>query len=330
MSGPSGQGIDQPYCPVNVVLSLPVRRPFNARRLFAFLLERAIPGIETGDADDAPPWYARTMSLPHGRAAFRAIWNDGLTVDFELEVPEDLPVAVNRVRRLFDLDADPQAVDAALSQSEPLANSVASNPGVRLPGVVDPHELVIRAIVGQQISVAAARTHLARLTDACGTPVESRLGLTRMFPTPARVAELLADLPDQAESLDPDRPLRLPLRALKTLRDVSAALADGSLTVDISQSSADLVAKLQAFRGIGTWTASYAAMRVLNHPDMWLPGDVGLLHGARVLGLVEDEASRASQHKHLEQASLEWAPWRSYAVIHLWQIASKSAKKASS
>ena len=299
---------------------LAVRLPFDVRHVFDFLLTRAIPGVEAGDAEAANPWYARTLSLPHGTGAFKATWEQGrLNVDFECESSHDLPAAVSTVRRLFDLDADPIAIDSALGQQESFRENVALHPGIRVPGTVDAGEIVVRAIVGQQISVAAARTHLTRLTRAVGRPITSRFPLTHLFPTPGQIADLLSDLPTDASGLDPDRPLRLPLRALRTLRDTTAALADGSLLV--SGDPHDLIRTLVARPGIGPWTASYIALRVLNHPDMWLPGDIGLIHGAHALGLLDPDLPRAAQHALLKETSLSWAPWRSYAVMHLWHAA---------
>lgn len=326
----TGPATDNSPRPVSLSLSLPVRRPFNVHRLFAFLLDRAIPGVEAGDAGGDRPWYARSLALPHGSAVFKATWDNGLKVDFELTAPQDVAVGVARVRRLFDLDADPQAVDTALARIPVFAGSVSADPGVRLPGSIDPHEMVIRAIVGQQISVAAARGHLGRLTAACGSPINSALGVSRLFPSPAQVAELLADQPNPDQPLPPDRPLRLPRRALRTLRDIALALADGSLAVDVGQSHRDLVAELTHRRGIGPWTAAYVALRALGQPDLWLPGDVGLLRGARAAGLIDPAASTARQHRQLESLSYDWSPWRSYAVIHLWQLASPTVRKVSS
>ena len=308
--------------------SLAVRMPFDVRHLFGFLLARAIPGVEAGDAQSENPWYARTLSLQHGPGAFKSTWEQGrLNVDFECESPQDLPEATLKIRRLFDLDADPVAVNAALGRQECFRETVALHSGIRVPGTVDASEIVVRAIVGQQISVAAARTHLTRLTQAVGRPITSRFPLTHLFPTPAQIADLLADLPTDASGLDSDRPLRLPLRALRTLRDTTAALAAGSLVV--SGDPCDLISTLVARPGIGPWTASYIALRVLNHPDMWLPGDVGLIHGAHALGLLDPDLPRAAQHARLEETSASWAPWRSYAVMHLWHAAASARMRNS-
>lgn len=226
----------------------------------------------------------------------------------ELTSLGDVAVAVARVRRLFDLDADPASVDAALSRDPVLAPLVASTPGIRVPGAVDPHEMVVRAIVGQQISVAAARTHLGRLAETA-TPYQSAIpGLTHLFPTAEEVATHAADR------------LRLPARNLQTVIDTATDLASGALIVDVGQDPAELRTALVARRGIGPWTAAYISMRVLGDPDAWLDGDVALLAGAKNLGLVE-EGTRAKQFRALAERSLTWSPWRSYAQLHLWSAA---------
>jgi AraC family transcriptional regulator of adaptative response / DNA-3-methyladenine glycosylase II len=302
-------GADQP---VRISLSLPVREPFDARGVLEFLAVRSVEGVESADLSTLR--YARTVALPHGPGAFEVrVPHPGsgrVELDLELADLADAPVAVARVRRLLDLDADPVAVDAALAADPVLAPSAAKVPGIRVPGTLDPAELLVRAIVGQQISVAAARTHLSRLATGVGTPYVSAFdGLTRLFPAPAEVA-------DGAEAH-----LRLPARTLATVIAAGRDLADGSLALSVGDDPDDLRRRLVSRPGIGPWTAGYVALRVLGDPDVLMDGDVALLAGARNLGLVSAEDPRLHQFKELARRGAAWAPWRSYAAMHLWRSA---------
>jgi AraC family transcriptional regulator, regulatory protein of adaptative response / DNA-3-methyladenine glycosylase II len=312
--------------PVRISLTLPVREPFDARGVLEFLAVRAIEGVESADLGPGPGTptgaagssntlrYARTVALPHGPGAFevRVPRPGSGRVDLDLELTDlaDAPVAVARVRRLLDLDADPVAVDSALAADPVLAPSVAAVPGIRVPGTLDPAELLVRAIVGQQISVAAARTHLSRLAKGVGTPYASAFeGLTRLFPSPTQVA-------DGGEAH-----LRLPARTLATVIGAGRDLADGSLALSVGDDPDDLCRRLVSRPGIGPWTAGYVALRVLGDPDVLMDGDVALLSGARNLGLVSAEDPRPQQFKELARCGAAWAPWRSYAAMHLWRSA---------
>lgn len=302
-------GSDQP---VRISLALPVREPFDARGVLEFLAVRAIQGVESADLDALR--YARTVALPHGPGAFEVrVPRPGsgrVELDLELADLADAPVAVARVRRLLDLDADPVAVDSALTADPVLAPSVAAVPGIRVPGTLDPAELLVRAIVGQQISVAAARTHLSRLAQGAGAPHASAFdGLTRLFPTSAQVAE------------GAEAHLRLPARTLATVLGAARDLADGTLTLSVGDEPDDLRRRLVSRPGIGPWTAGYVVLRVLGDPDVLMDGDVALLAGARTLGLVSAEDSRSYQFTELARRGAAWAPWRSYAAMHLWRSA---------
>ncbi len=307
---------------VRLELELPVREPFDARGVVAFLAARAVEGVEVADlsgGDDGDDVrYARTLLLPHGPGAAEVLAGPGVgrgrvAVRLELASAADVSVAVARLRRLLDLDADPAAVDTALADDPALAPLVARTPGLRLPGTVDPHEIVVRAIVGQQISVAAARTHLGRLAAGAGAPYASAIpGLTRLFPTAAQVAAGAADH------------LRLPARSVATVVDTAGALDDGTLAVGVGDDGDALRSALVARRGIGPWTAAYVAMRVLRDPDAWLDGDVALLAGATAAGVdlgLPDDAPRAARSRALAAHAERWAPWRSYAALHLWRAA---------
>ncbi|MDO8143486.1 AlkA N-terminal domain-containing protein [Isoptericola sp. 178] len=292
---------------VHLDLTLPVREPFDAAGTVAYLAARAVAGVETASLDGPTARYARTLHLPHGPGAVAVtagppVGPGRLAAHLELSSWQDVATAVARLRRLLDLDADPVAVDTALADDPVLAPSVAARPGARVPGAVDAHEIVVRACVGQQISVAAARTHLDRLTSAAGTPYPSTIdGLDRLFPTAAQVAA------------DDGTHLALPARQRRTVVDTARALADGTLTVDVGADTADLRAALEARHGIGTWTSGYVALRVLGDPDVWLDGDAALRAGARALGLPDDASLAARADR--------WAPWRSYAARHVWQAA---------
>ncbi|WP_407319390.1 Ada metal-binding domain-containing protein [Isoptericola halotolerans] len=297
-----------PAAPVHLDLTLPVREPFDAVGTVDYLAARAVDGVETATTDGSDATYARTLLLPHGPGAVQvragsAVGPGTVALHLELASLQDVATAVARVRRLLDLDADPVAVDTALSVDPVLAASVAATPGTRVPGTTDPHELAVRAIVGQQISVPAARTHLGRLAAAASTPYTSRLpGLTRLFPTAEQVAD------------DDGTHLALPARQRGTVVATARALADGTLTVGVGADAGTLRTELEARPGIGPWTSGYVALRVLGHPDTWLTGDVALRAGARALGLPDDPRA-------LAERAATWAPWRSYAARHVWRAA---------
>ncbi len=319
---------------VRLALALPVRQPFDAPGLFSFFAVRAVAGVEAADlSDEGRLRYARTLSLPHGPGAVDITAersNDGdWEVRLNLEATDlaDVGPAVARVRRLLDLDADPLAVDAALSMDPRLAPLVEATPGIRVPGAVDAHELLIRAIVGQQISVPRATAHLSRLASIAGQSWASSIpGLNRLFPTPARILE---HVPQPAEDgpLDPDRPLRLPRRSIKAVRRCSKEMLEGNLEIHVGSDREELRKALEALPGIGPWTASYVSMRVLGDPDSWLPGDVALVAGAKAAGLLPSDLSTAAAHRVLAERSHAWAPWRSHAALHLWRATSTSSRK---
>ncbi|WP_029251888.1 AlkA N-terminal domain-containing protein [Paraoerskovia marina] len=295
----------------NLTLNLPVREPYDDG-VFGFLAARAVDGVETVVGEPGAPWeYSRALALPHGDGLATARWDGRFSVRLALASLADLPVAVARLRRLFDLDADPAAVDAVLAADPALAPRVAAVPGIRVPGAVDPHEIVIRAMVGQQISVAAARTHLGRLAEL-GAPLDPPAARdapdtaprpARQFPTAAAIAEHGRDH------------LRGPRRRIESVVTVAGALADGSLVVGPAEDPTELRAALLAQPGIGPWTADYVAMRVLGDPDVLLPRDVALAAGASALGLPP----------LTPESTAHWSPWRSYAALHLWRTPTRKA-----
>jgi AraC family transcriptional regulator of adaptative response / DNA-3-methyladenine glycosylase II len=288
--------------PGRLTLRLPYRAPFDAAGLLNFLDLRAVAGVEAVLDGE----YARTLRLSHGQGTARLRPGDG-HVDCTLRLTDmrDLGSAVSRLRRLLDLDADPGAIDELLGADPALAGPVAATPGIRLPGSVDAAEIVTRALIGQQISVAAARTALGRLSAALGEPLAEPDGeLTRLFPTPAAIAEHGAEV------------LTGPRKRITTVLEVNAALAAGDLDVHVGADPAELSQALQAFSGVGPWTAGYVLMRVLGATDVLLTGDVALRAGAAALDLPSDVDGLLTR-------SRAWQPWRSYAGMHLWRSASR-------
>lgn len=286
--------------PGRIDLVLPVREPFDAVGLFGWMRAHAVPGVEVGDAVS----FSRTIRLGGGPAWFE-VRQDGagrMRLRAELASLRDLAPLLTRVRRLFDLDADPTAVDAALAEHPELRPLVARIPGVRLPAAMDPAEMVIRTMIGQQISVASARTVMGRLTAALGEPVASPTGPALLFPTPAAIAEGGGEV------------LRGPGARMRAIIHAAAALADGSLSIGPGDDTLELRAALLALPGVGPWTADYVRMRVLGDPDVLLPGDVAARAGAAAAGIPADPAG-------LTAWSARVAPWRSYLMVHLWYAA---------
>ena len=289
-----------------IMLQLPARPPFDGVGLLRFLGTRALPGIET--ITDAS--YARTVRLPHGTGTVEVTLSGtdaapALACNIRLAHLTDLAPLVSRVRRLFDLDADAQAIDGHLAADPALAASVAQTPGIRVPGSMDAEESLFRALIGQQVSVAAARTALTRVADALGDRLPGP-ELRLLFPTPAQIAAGGREV------------LRGPVARIETILRVAEALASGDLTLSFGQTRAELEANLVALRGIGPWTAGYVAMRVLGSPDILLTSDLALRQGAGRLGLAGEARSLAAR-------GAGWAPWRSYAGMHLWRSAGAAA-----
>jgi AraC family transcriptional regulator of adaptative response / DNA-3-methyladenine glycosylase II len=281
-----------------IALRLPYRAPMEIEALFAFFGTRAIAGVEEVTATGT---YRRTLRLPHGTAIAELAPGDGcVNCSLRLADVRDLGVAVARCRRLLDLDADPTAVSSLLASDPLLAPLVTAHPGLRVPGCVDGSEIAVRAVLGQQVSVAAARTHAARIVQRHGEPLAAPDGsLTHVFPTPAALAEADDDV------------LAMPERRKATLRAVSAAVRDGLVDLDAGADRERTRRNLLALPGIGPWTVEYVAMRALGDPDAFPAGDLGVLHGLRSLG-VEAGAREA------ERRSQAWRPFRAYTVLHLW------------
>ncbi|MET9956893.1 AlkA N-terminal domain-containing protein [Streptomyces sp. NPDC006339] len=280
-----------------LTLRLPFRAPLDPSNLFGHLAATAVPGVEEW-RDGA---YRRTLSLPYGHGIVAlAPRPDHVLCRLSLTDPRDLTHAISRCRRLLDLDADPVAVDEQLRTDPLLAPLVDAAPGRRVPRTVDAAEFAVRAVLGQQVSTAAARTHAARLVTAHGVPVEDpEGGLTHLFPTPAALA-----------GLDPEA-LALPRSRRATLLGLVGALADGSLALGPESDWTEARARLLALPGFGPWTTEVIAMRALGDPDAFLPGDLGVRRAAQGLGLPATPAA-------LTARAARWRPWRAYAVQYLW------------
>ncbi|GGL19241.1 DNA-3-methyladenine glycosylase 2 [Mangrovihabitans endophyticus] len=282
-------------------LRLAFRAPLHAPATLDFLAARALPGIE--EVDDHT--YRRGLRLPHGDATVRLVPRErwvGATL--RLTDVRDLAPAVARCRRLFDLDADPVAVDGLLGADPALAGMVRAEPGVRVPRAVDGFETAVRAVVGQQVSVAGARSTLTRLVRAADRAGRSGVRAADLTGFPS--AEVVADLPDDA--------FGMPAARRATLRALAQGVADGKLDLHPGADREEAVAGLTELPGIGPWTAGYVAMRAIGDPDVFLPTDVAVRRGAAVLGLPDTP-------KALERHAQRWRPWRSYALIRLWRAA---------
>lgn len=278
-------------------LRLPFRAPLNPDNLFGHLAATAVPGVEEW-RDGA---YRRTLRLPYGHGIVALTPNpDHIACRLTLSDLRDLTVAISRCRRLLDLDADPTAIDDQLRADPLLAPLVDKAPGRRVPRTVDEAEFAVRAVLGQQVSTAAARTHAARLVTAHGDPVDDpEGGLTHLFPS----TEALA-------AVDPET-LAMPRTRRTTFTTLVAHLADGSVNPGVESDWAETRARLLALPGFGPWTADVIAMRALGDPDAFFSTDLGIRRAAAELGLPSTPAA-------LTARAAAWRPWRAYAVQYLW------------
>ncbi|KFG09256.1 AlkA N-terminal domain-containing protein [Streptomyces scabiei] len=291
------QRSDSPGTSGALSLRLPFRAPLNPDNLFGHLAATAVPGVEEW-RDGA---YRRTLRLPYGHGIVGlAPRPDHIACRLTLGDLRDLPVAISRCRRMLDLDADPVAVDEQLRTDPVLAPLVDKAPGRRVPRTVDEAEFAVRAVLGQQVSTAAARTHAARLVLAHGEPVDDpEGGLTHLFPSPEALA-----------AVDPEA-LAMPGTRRTTFTTLVRRLVDGELHLGLDSDWAETRARLLALPGFGPWTVEVIAMRALGDPDAFLPGDLGIRRAARELGLPSTPAA-------LTARAAAWRPWRAYAVQYLW------------
>jgi AraC family transcriptional regulator of adaptative response / DNA-3-methyladenine glycosylase II len=293
----SDPGATQAPRRTRLTLRLARREPFHLDSLLAFLGPRAIPGVE----EVVDGIYRRSLRLPHGAGLAEVRDGDGVVVcALSLSDPRDLAPAVARIRRLLDLDADPLAVAEGLGTDAVLGTLVAGDPGRRAPGAVDGLELAIRAIAGQQVSVAAATRVVGRIVERMGTALAAPSGgVALLFPEAATLAE--AD----------DADLPVPSARRRTIRTLAARIAGGTLDLGPGADREEARARLQEIPGIGPWTAGYISLRALGDPDVLLTGDLGVRKAAERLGLPHDPQALAAH-------GARWAPWRSYATHHLW------------
>ncbi|HWD51079.1 MAG TPA: AlkA N-terminal domain-containing protein [Acidimicrobiales bacterium] len=281
----------------SIQLRLPYRAPFDAESLFAFLAFRAVPGVESY----VDGTFLRSLDLPHGEGIVELTPDDGcVRATFCLQDLRDLTAAVTRCRRLLDLDADPVAVDGTLSLDPMLRPSVHCTPGKRMPGAVDGAELAVRAVIGQQVSVAGARTVTGRLVGATGRRLtHPRPTVTHLFPTPEEIAAA------------GDAAFAMPGSRRRTLGSLAAAIAGGTLRIDPGEDPDELERRLLSLPGIGRWTTAYVSMRALGHPDAFMPTDLGVRRGIARLGHHDDIET-------VNRLAEKWRPWRAYAMAHLW------------
>ena len=271
--------------------------PLHVPGLLAHLGPRAVPGVE----EMRGTTYRRVLRLPGGNGvAAISLTPAGARGTLALEDPADRGAAREALRGLLALDADAVPADAVLAADPALAPLVAAAPGARVPGAADPAELAIRAVIGQQISVVAARTAAAGLAAGIGRPLPQPDGtLTHAFPSP----EAIADAPDEL--------LRMPGARRHAIRTLATELASGDLDVRRGTDPARLRAELLALPGIGPWTAEYVAMRAAGDPDAFPASDLGLLRAAAALGLPSDPRGLTA---HAER----WRPFRAYGAQRLW------------
>ena len=277
----------------HVALRLAVREPFAPGSALAHLVRTAVPGVEEW-RDGA---FRRTLRLPQGAGiiALRPA-GDHVSARVWLQDLRDLTGAVSRARALLDLDADPVAVDGHLGDDIHLGGRVRATPGIRVPRSVEAAELAVRAVLGQQVSTAAAARTAGLIAERAGAPVvDPAGGLTRLFPTPGAIAALSA------------RDLRMPATRRRTVQHLAVALAEGELDLGPGCDRGAARAALSEIPGIGPWTVEMTALRGLGEPDAFPPTDLGVRRGLAELGLSgADEVAEA------------WRPWRAYATAHLW------------
>ena len=293
-------------------LRLPFRLPLLPDSLFGHLAATAVPGVEEW-RDGA---YRRTLRLPRGHAivALRP-GPEHIGCQLTLADLRDLATSISRCRWLLDLDADPVAIGALLSADPVLAPLVVKAPGRRVPRTVDAAEFALRAVIGQQVSTAAARTHAGRLAAAYGEPVTDPAGgLTRLFPSPAVLASALpaSALPASTgpAGAGPGT-LAMPRARQASFAALAAALAGGELDLSPGSDWARAREVMTGLPGLGPWTIESIAMRGLGDPDAFIPGDLGVRLAARALGLPATPAA-------LTRRAADWRPWRAYAVQYLW------------
>lgn len=297
-----------------VRLALPYRAPCDVAGLVEFFAARAVPGIE----EVIGAVYRRSLRLPGGGAVVALAPGDGdgdgddkVEARLWLDDPRDLGAAVAACRRLLDLDTEPGPIAAALAGDSVIGSIVQATPGRRVPGHFDPSELAIRAVLGQQVSLAGAATLAARLVVAYGEPLAKPSGsVTHLFPTAIALAQA-----------DPQE-LAMPGSRRRALIGLAAALAGGDLVLEHGVSGEEIERRLLALPGIGPWTVAYIAMRALGDPDAFMPTDLGVRHALERLGY----DGRPPGAIRLAE---RWRPYRAYATQHLWAYLAAATRRPS-
>jgi len=293
-----------------VVLTMSYAAPYHWPSMISFLKTRAIPGVEWVDGKNR---YHRSIALDGCQGTVRVAFDENkkcLRATIRFPQVSSLAFIVSRLRRVFDLTADPTAIDAHLANDPRLAPLIATRPGLRVPGAWDGFELGIRAILGQQISVSAATTLAGRLVALYGKPLDTSLkteGLSHVFPSAKRLAA--ADL----------RSLGIPGTRARALSALSKAVLENPDMFSASQTPDITLERLKALPGIGEWTAQYILMRALCEPDAFPAADIALMRA-----MATKKGQRPTPAKLLERAEA-WRPWRAYAALHLWTSESNTA-----
>ncbi|MFJ9369399.1 Ada metal-binding domain-containing protein [Nocardia sp. NPDC101769] len=280
-----------------LTLRLPYREPLDKSWLEWFLSAHTVPGLELWENGV----YSRSLRTPHGHTTIRLSIQPGhVRASLSLQDMRDLAPTVARIRHLLDLDADPIGIDEAM------ATGIAGSPprpgfpgavlpaGIRVPGCLDGPELLLRTMIGQQISVAAANTHTARLVQGLGETIAGPI--PHLFPTAEAIAERGSEV------------LTGPSRRIEAIVGAAKALATGDLVLHSGRTAGELRRDLLALDGVGPWTADYVTMRLLADPDVLLHSDLIVRRGAGLLGIDLADTAR-------------WSPWRSYLTMHLWKHA---------
>ena len=281
---------------------LAYRPPYDWDAMLSFLSLRAIPDVEIVSGNS----YRRSIAIGGDVGVIRVAPADRNRVSVSVRFPDlaALPQIIARVRRVFDLAADPDRIGAHLAQDPMLAPLVSARPGLRVPGAWDGFELAVRAIFGQQITVPAATKLLGRLVLAHGAPLPAAMkdseGVSHLFPSPARLAG--ADI----------AALGMPNACAMAVTSLARAIGADPSMFSRSASLEETIAKLRSLPGIGEWTAQYIAMRELREPDAFPAADIGLLRA-----MAAADGARPSPAELLARAE-RWRPWRAYAALHLW------------
>lgn len=281
-------------------LLLSYQPPWQWQQFHAHFALRALAGVESLQ----PHSYTRSVQLDGQRGWFRVqplADQHALQLDYSPSLQPCLAILTARVRKMFDLDCQPQQVSAHFANDAQLGPLVARNPGLRLPTAFEPFEQAVRAIVGQQVTVKAAVTITGRLVTRAGEPLQcvDAPELQRLFPTPAAIAE--ANLSG----------IGMPGKRVQTLQHFAAQVASGDLHLDLRDGYTAFIEHLCALPGIGPWTAEYIALRAFGEVDAFPASDLGLLK-APVWGPEGIDAKR------LKARAEAWRPWRAYAAAHLW------------